>query len=326
MHPHPWQPTASLKNLEHRAGLLWRLREFFHRRNFAEVQTPILSHDTVIDRHIDPVSFSGASVSLESEREQTLFLQTSPEFCMKRLLAAGMTAIYEITSVFRAAERGDYHNPEFTMVEWYRVGDDFEQGVQLLSDLICAALDVDQVDIFTYQEVFQSSVGRDPLSATRLELAQCAIACNLGVDLNWSEHRDDWLDLLFSLVVQPQLGTLRPVIVTNYPASQSALARVSSVDDRTAERYELFVAGVELANGYHELLDPHELEQRNQRVLIQRSLDRKPPLAAESYLLDAMRAGLPACSGCALGFDRLLMVAVGASRIDEVMAFPIERA
>lgn len=326
MHPTLWQPTASLQNLHRRAEVLWLIRQFFHERGIAEVQTPILSHDTVIDRHIDPVRLPAAQLELPMLGAGELYLQTSPEFCMKRLLAAGMTAIYELRAVFRAGERGDFHNPEFTMLEWYRVGDDLWQGVHLLSDLVKQLLQVAEVEILTYQASFQQHAGCDPLLATPAELSELAVQWELGVDRQWSQDRDDWLNLLFSEVVQPRLGRTAPTIVTHYPASQSALARFSAEDPRTAERYELFVRGVELANGYHELLDAAELEQRNQVSLKQRASDGKAHLPSNSRLLAAMQAGLPACSGCALGVDRLLMVAVGASRIDEVIAFPIERA
>lgn len=321
-----WLPTASLQNLELRSKLLWTIREFFHGRGLAEVQTPILSHDTVIDRHIDPIQLPVANVSLASLGEADLVLQTSPEFCMKRLLAAGLTAIYEITSVFRAAERGQFHNPEFTMIEWYRVGDDLQQGLTLLGDLVKAALQIEQVDVMTYQEVFNVFADCDPLDASVGELANRAVALNLGVEVGWSEDRDDWLNLIFAEVIQPHLGSSRPVIVTHYPATQSALALVCPQDPRTAERFELFAAGIELANGYHELLDADELAARNAIALEQRRREGKSPLSSESRLLAAMRAGLPACSGCALGFDRLLMVASGAKQIDDVMPFPIERA
>lgn len=321
-----WLPTASLPTLELRSELLWRIREFFHERGLAEVQTPVLSHDTVIDRHIDPIRLPAANVFLSSTDQVDFVLQTSPEFCMKRLLTAGLTAIYEITSVFRAAERGQFHNPEFTMIEWYRVGDDLQAAVVLLGELVKSALGVESVDVVSYQEVFLASTGVDPLAASMNDLASHAVALSLGVDNEWSEDRDDWLDLLFSEIVQPRLGSQRPVIVTHYPASQSALALISPEDARVAERFELFAGGIELANGYHELLDADELARRNALALEQRRRDGKPPLNGDSRLLAAMRAGLPACSGCALGFDRLLMVASGAERIDEVLPFPIERA
>ncbi|MCA9160102.1 MAG: EF-P lysine aminoacylase GenX, partial [Planctomycetales bacterium] len=299
---------------------------FFHRRGVLEVQTPILSRDVIIDRHIDPVCLSGASLALADFDQTTFYLQTSPEFCMKRLMAAGLSSIYEITPVFRAGERGAYHNPEFTMLEWYVVGADFQHGVDLLAELIVATLSVESVEQLSYQAAFQHTLGCDPLEATNAELSRLAVELRLNVAEDWSDERDEWLNLLFSDGVQPHLGKQRPTIVTHYPATQAALARLCPRDSRTAERYELFIDGVELANGYHELLDADELERRNEQSLAQRSCDGKPLLPTHSRLVDAMRSGLPACSGCALGLDRLLMVALAASSIDEVLPFPIERA
>ncbi len=324
--PHAWHPTASVDNLKRRAELLWTIREFFHRRGVLEVQTPILSRDVIIDRHIDPICLSGASLALADFDQTTFYLQTSPEFCMKRLLAAGMSSIYEITSVFRAGERGAYHNPEFTMLEWYVVGADFQQGVDLLAELIVATLKVERVERLSYQAAFLNTLSCDPLEASVAELSRLAVGLPLNVAEDWTGERDEWLNLLFSEAVQPRLGQERPTIVTHYPASQAALARLCPHDSRTAERYELFIDGVELANGYHELLDADELVHRNEQSLAQRSGDGKPALPIHGRLVDAMRAGLPASSGCALGLDRLLMVALAARSIDQVLPFPIERA
>lgn len=324
--PGQWQPTASVQHAKRRSELLWTIRQFFHQRGVLEVQTPILSRDTVIDRHIDPVCLPGAALALADLDESTFYLQTSPEFCMKRLLAAGVGSLYEITSVFRSGERGQYHNPEFTMLEWYLVDADLEQGVGFLAELVRATLGVERVEQLTYQVAFEQALQCDPLQATVQELSQLAVAAELGVPADWTAERDTWLDLLFSEVVQPGLGSHAPVIVTHYPASQAALARVSSSDPRTAERYELFIHGIELANGYHELLDAGELEDRNLRSLGQRASDGKPPLPTHSRLVQAMRAGLPPSSGCALGLDRLMMVVLGVDSIAEVLPFPIEIA
>ncbi|MCA9132001.1 MAG: EF-P lysine aminoacylase GenX [Planctomycetales bacterium] len=321
-----WLPSASPTALQRRGELLWKIREFFYRQGLLEVHTPVLSHDTVIDRHIDPIALPGKNLALPELHQSTFYLQSSPEFCMKRLLAAGLPSMYQIAPVFRAGERGDFHNPEFTMIEWYRLGDDLQQSVHLLAELLRSVLAVEQVDQQTYQQVFQRHTGCDPLACSVAELAAVASERKMGVDRGWSDDRDDWLNLLFSEAVQPELGAAQPLIVTHYPASQSALARVAGDDPRTAERYELFIGGVELANGYHELLDAGELEQRNHTVLAQRAGDNKTSLPGDSRLLAAMRAGLPACSGCALGFDRLLMVVESAAHIDQVLAFPIERA
>ncbi len=326
MPPSVWQPTCGLPALLQRSEFIWRLRHFFHDHQVAEVQTPILCQELIVDRHIDPVVLPGSSLGLSSHRQRDFYLQSSPEYGMKRLLAAGLRDIYQIGPVFRAGERGQFHNPEFTMVEWYRSGHDLQQAVGFLADMIRVVLGGPVANIESYQSAFQRLAQLDPLNCTTSELAEVAGKLELGTDSAWSDNRDDWLDLLFSLVVQPQLGWQQPTIITHYPASQSALAQIYADDPRTAERFELFIKGVELANGYHELLDPVELERRSQLIHAQRAADGKPPLAGCNRLLRAMQDGLPACSGCALGFDRLLMVAMDATAIDEVLAFPIEIA
>lgn len=308
-----------------RSAALWRLRSFFKEREFLEVQTPVLSRDCVVDRHIEPIRVPAHHLQLPAIGTREFFLQTSPEFGMKRLLAAGMEAIYQIGPAFRAGEMGAFHNPEFCMVEWYRVGDNLNAGVSLLASLIESLLDDVSVSRKTYQTVFEEWVGCDPLSASVKELARQANQ-RLGVETAWSDDQDDWLHLLFSECVQPNLGQRQPVIVTHYPASQSALAKLCANDPRTAERFELFFEGVELANGYHELLDPQELVNRNRSVNDQRLGDKNEALPIDGALVEAMQSGLPPCSGCALGLDRLLMVLGRADHINEVLPFPIDRA
>lgn len=319
-----WRPTIDLQTLATRSQLLWDIRSFFQQLGFWEVHTPVLSQDTVVDRHIDPITVAGKSLNLTPLAEQTLYLQTSPEFGMKRLLAAGADKIYQISPVFRAGERGTFHNPEFTMLEWYRRDDTLDEAVKLLADLVRAVSPNLPVRIVTYQDAFHSAVGLCPLSCSLDDLAKLAVESSLGVSADWSDDRDTWLDLIFSELVQPALGLGRADIVCLYPASQSALARISAQDASVAERFELFISGVELANGYHELVDPDELSRRNATVSAQRASDGKTPLPSSSRLIQAMQSGLPACSGCALGLDRLLMVLTGASNIDQVISFPIE--
>ena len=321
-----WHPTATPDALLRRSEIVWQIRQFFHARGFAEVHTPIISHDTVVDLNIEPVRISGRSLDCQGAGCDDLFLQTSPEFAMKRLLAAGMTSIYSIGPVFRAGERGTNHNPEFTMVEWYQVGDDMSAGVALVDELVRAVLASPPAEVITYQQACKTHAAFDPLATSVKELATLAVSKQLGVSVDWSDDLDTWLDLLFSELVQPKLGWERPTIVTNYPASQSALARIAASDPRTAERFELFVRGIELANGYHELLDPSELMARNEQTEAKRRELGRPILPVSSRLIYAMQSGIPACSGCALGLDRLIMVAINAQSIDQVLTFPIERA
>ncbi|MCE5269402.1 MAG: EF-P lysine aminoacylase GenX, partial [Planctomycetaceae bacterium] len=264
-----------------------------------------------------------------------LWLQTSPEFHMKRMLAAGSGRIYEVARVFRQDEVGPLHNPEFTLIEWYQPGEGLEAGMQFTSDLCEAVLHSDgaqdrghiAAERISYREAFERYVGIDPLEAD--DAALVATVRRYGIDAPASldaADRDGWLDLLMVERIQPHLGAERPALLYDYPASQAALARVRPEDSRVAERFELYIRGVELANGYHELLDPAELRARNEQTNTQRVADGKPALPVESRLLKAMEAGLPASVGVALGFDRLVMLAAGARSIAEVVAFPFDRA
>lgn len=321
-------PTASWSVLRLRAELLARLRAFFAEEGFLEVETPILSADTVVDRHIDPLW-------VEAPGWGRRWLQTSPEFCMKRLLAAfagpaspsprSELAIYQICHVFRGEEFGPLHNPEFTMVEWYRVGQSMEEGMDFLSRLADRLLARGAAQKITYAEAFQRWVGLDPHTASSDQLQAAVQAAGICPPESLRlDDRDGWLDLLLSFCVQPKLQGVW--IVYDYPASQAALARIRPGPPPVAERFELYVDGVELANGYHELCDPEELRQRNRRNNQLRQTDGKPPLPEESRLLTAMEAGLPPSVGVALGFDRLVMLAAGAKTLAEVLPFPFDRA
>jgi lysyl-tRNA synthetase class 2 len=325
--PADFRPTAALSVLAKRHALLKRLRLFFDDRGFVEVDTPLLSRDSVVDLNIDPLKVTLFSDPTQPDVGQTLWLQTSPEFAMKRLLAAGAERIYQITHAFRGGEQGDRHNPEFTMVEWYRVGDGLREGMELLGDLTREMLSVPAVDLCTYRDAFVRHAGVDPHRASIGDLRHAALARGIDVPRSMADSsRDGWLNLLLAEFVEPQLGTQRPLILFDYPASQAALARVREDDPPVAERFELYYRGVELANGYHELLDSQMLEKRNREANDQRVACGKYRLPEESRLLDAMRHGLPRCAGVALGFDRLLMAVVGAQHIHEVMPFPIDRA
>ncbi len=337
-------PSASLENLRRRALLLESLRRFFHSRGFWEVETPILSRDTVIDRFLDPIPVADpcdAPSSLDSRRTSTTrsryWLQTSPEFGMKRLLAAGAEAIFQVTRAFRRDELGPLHNPEFTMVEWYRVGDDMDAGIDLLSDLASNLLERGTAARCTYSEAFEQHLGLAPLHASIEAMAdiadQHAIMVpdslprrSTGLEDVDGMNRDEWLNILLAEGVQPHLGRTCPMIVTHFPASQAALARFAPGPEPTAERFELYVDGMELANGYHELLDATVLAQRQTKANTQRVTDGKAALPEDNHLLDAMRQGLPPCTGVALGFDRLAMIALKAQSISEVIAFPFDRA
>jgi elongation factor P--(R)-beta-lysine ligase len=324
--PNDFLPSANWDRLRLRAELLSRTRTFFAERGFLEVETPLLSADTVIDRHLDPLAVILPHDVRQSDVGRRLWLQTSPEFAMKRLLAAGAGAIYQITRAFRAGECGALHNPEFTIVEWYRPGDTMTDGMQLLSDVAEALLQLGPAERVSYAEAFQGRLGVDPHRATADQLADVARRETISISESLAESdRDGWLNLLLAHSVEPHLGQGRPTILYDYPASQAALATVQG-DPPVARRFELYVRGIELANGYEELVDPAALRRRNQTANAQRAADGKARLPEESRLLAAMDRGLPACTGVAMGFDRVVMLAAGAANLAEVLAFPIERA
>lgn len=325
-------PSASWPALRLRAALAAKVREFFNSRGFLEVDTPLLSRDSVVDRHLDPLQVILPDDVRRPDVGPKFYLQTSPEFCLKRLLAATVSdaeapsAIYQLGKAFRAAEAGAQHNPEFTMLEWYRVGDDYAEGMQLLDELCQALLQRGPAARLTYQAAMQQHAGVDPFIAENAELASL---CDAPQESDPGDQRELLLDLLFVERVQPKLR--QPTIVCDFPASGAALARTrreksAAGEHLVAERFELFAEGVELANGYHELTDRVELRRRNKLVNEQRQRDGKPQLPEDSRLLEAMEAGLPPASGTALGFDRLVMVAGGYQNLGEVLAFPIDRA
>ncbi|MCL2743372.1 MAG: EF-P lysine aminoacylase EpmA [Planctomycetaceae bacterium] len=331
--------AAPLENLVRRSEVLRLIRKFFEERGFIEVQTPVLSADTIVDRFVEPVAVHNETLPLTHRNDRQYFLQTSPEFAMKRLLASGMTAIYQITPVFRSGDRGRFHNTEFTMLEWYRVGDDYQTGVHFLAELvkfITANISFSEKNIntdfsfATYRNVFECHTGINPHTATAAQLKQTAERFQVPFPDSFDDntHKDEWLDLLFSELVQKHL---RNFIVFDFPASQSQLATTRLIKEDgeeyyVSERFELFLNGLEIANGYNELLDAEELRRRFRSIAEQRQADGKKPLPLESRLIKAMEAGLPPCSGTALGIERLLMYLLKADSIDEVMAFTIDKA
>lgn len=307
-------PSASLERLHDRAKLLRGLREFFDQRGFFEVETPLLASEVIPELYIEPIRTAAGQ-----------FLQASPELHMKRLLAAGATAIYQVTRSFRQNERGQLHNPEFTIVEWYRAGDDMQSGMELLDELLRSLLGTPPAVRTTYYEAFQRTLQIDPHTVTTGDLAATARNANVAIPAGIRvADRDEWLNLLLSTRVEPHVGTRRPEILYHYPASQASLAKVvtSETGCEVAERFELYYRGVELANGFHELGDASELRGRFEAVNASRAADRRDPLPLPATLLRAFDHGLPPCTGCALGFDRLVMLALNCETIQEVIAFP----
>ena len=328
---HTWRPTTSVELLRQRAILYRRVRSFFDDRDFFEVETPLLSNDVVVDRYIEPIGITKTSVTgATRDQDKRLWLQTSPEFGMKRLVADGADAIYQICKAFRQSESGDRHNPEFTMLEWYRVGDDYQSGMDLLSEFVEEILQSPKCEKISYRDAFVRFAKVDPFRSSLAELKAVLSESSDSMALEEMKldesNRDAFLNLILVHLVEPKLGVGQPMILFDWPASQSALATVRHDDVPVAERFELYLDGVELANGYHELLDPDELRRRNSVVNQARQKDGRSMLPESSRLLAAMENGLPDCVGVALGMDRLTMVLVGLKKISEVVSFPIDRA
>jgi lysyl-tRNA synthetase class 2 len=317
-----WRPTAGRAMLERRAALLARIRAFFAARGVLEVDTPFLVNHPVSDVHIH-------SARVEFPDAPPHFLHTSPEYAMKRLLAAGSGDIFQICHVVRAWERSRVHNTEFTLLEWYRIGfslDDLMDEVEELVRDLAARLAAGVTERLTYRDAFRRELALDPYDASAAELARAAR--NLGFVHGGTsvDTRDDLLDFLMASRIGPALGRGGLTFVYSYPASQAALARKDPHDARAAERFELYRDGVELANGYHELASSVEQRERFEADNQERRRRGLPTFAIDEHLLAALAADLPDCTGVALGVDRLLMLATGAAHIDEVIPFPAERA
>lgn len=320
-----WQPSASLSNLRLRAEMLAAVRRFFADRGVMEVDTPMLSSFASTDPHLH---------SLSSEPQAAghrMYWHTSPEFPMKRLLAAGSGSIYQICHVFRDGEAGRLHNLEFTLLEWYRPGWDqwalMDEIAALVHEMLSQRLVLAEPEHVSYQQLWRRQLGVDPLTCNEMRLQK--ILTDAGFDtreLTAQIDRDGWLDLVMSHCLGPKLGHDRCCFVHGYPASQAALAQLDPNDTRTAARFELYLKGIELANGYLELTDPLEHTKRFEADNLIRRRRGLPMMPADRHLLAALRARIPDCAGVALGFDRLLMLAAEASHIEEVIAFPLARA
>ncbi|MBE2895241.1 elongation factor P--(R)-beta-lysine ligase [Spirabiliibacterium falconis] len=317
-----WQPSAPMKNILARAKMLAELRSFFTDRGLLEVETPILSEFAVTDVHLSV--FESRYDAPFADGDKPLYLATSPEYHMKRLLAAGSGPIFQISKVFRNEENGAHHNPEFTMLEWYRPHFDMFRLINEVDDLLQQILDCKPAESFSYQFIFQECVGLDPLSAEKQQLVKKAQEQGLMDAEN--QTRDGLLQFLFTALVEPKIGQECPAVVYHFPTTQAALAQISSEDHRVAERFEFYFKGLELANGFNELTDAQEQIQRFERDNKQRSALGLPERAIDQRFISALRHGMPQCSGVALGVDRLLMIALGEKEIRNVLTFNIENA
>ena len=319
-----WCPAAPLENLRARAALLSEIRAFFAERGVLEMETPIASRAATTDPAIESLGTRWSAPG----GGQDLYLHSSPEFPMKRLLAAGVGPIYQICKVFRNGERGRLHHPEFSLLEWYRPGWDYVHLMDEVADLARRVLERPglAVERLAYRVLFQDRIGVDPWSADALSLRAKALKLGISGAESLRLERDGWLDLLLTHQLEPGLGRGSLTFVCDYPPSQAALARVRPGAIPVAERFELYLEGVELANGFQELIDPAAQEARFAADLSTRRAGGLPEPPTDQAFLAALAAGMPEGSGVALGLDRLLMARVGARHIDEVLAFPIERA
>jgi lysyl-tRNA synthetase class 2 len=286
-----------------------------------EVDTPLMCRTSVTDPFIDSVpALYQSHPNSDAER---FYLQTSPEYAMKRLLAAGSGSIYQICKAFRQAETGRMHNPEFTMLEWYRIGFDQQQLINEVDDLLQMILHTAPEHKITYQQLFQAFLTIDPLTASLEELQTCALNNNINIDAEISD-RDTWLNLLMTHCIEPQLGMDKPFFIYDFPVSQAALARINP-DKKTAARFEVYYKGLELANGFHELQNADEQRRRFEKNNAARIAAQLIPMPLDELFLASLQAGLPDCSGVALGVDRLVMLALGKSSIHDVMSFDVSR-
>lgn len=318
-----WRPGAAAARGA-RARLLAGLRDFFAARGVLEVETPILSHGAPLDPMVE--SWTAASPDGAGG-----YLQTSPEYPMKRLLAAGAPDIYQIARVFRGGESGPRHNPEFTLLEWYRHGQDHRRLAREVVALIMSQAGLDaawrrptHLREVSYQALFLDHLGVDPLAADVTALQ--ALAARQGLEIQGTLDRDAWLDLLISLVIAPAFPDDRITVVRDYPESQAVLARPCEHDPRLAARFEVYWGALELANGYHELSDITQFRERRARDLARRRERDQVLPVSDAHLEAALEAGLPECAGVALGVDRLLMRLLGVERIEQVIDFPFASA
>jgi lysyl-tRNA synthetase class 2 len=311
--------------MEIRARMLQDMRAFFAERYVLEVETPVLSRAATSDPHLHSLTTGFAG--------RELFLHTSPEFFMKRLLAAHDRDIYQICKVFRDDERGMHHNPEFSLLEWYRRGFDHRrlmEEIQQLLNRLTVSLRYAEAPLpvvrLSYRQAFLDALGLDPLTASCWQLKQATLDCSIGIPVGMDEQdKDMWLDWLLTQVVAPGFSRQGFTFLYDFPASQAALARLSEQDARVAHRFEVFYGELELGNGFYELAD---VQQQRRRFLRENECRRRLGMAEmplDEHLLAALEAGLPDCSGVAIGIDRLLMVFTGAHAIDNVMSFGFDR-
>ncbi|EWH10062.1 poxB regulator PoxA [Catenovulum agarivorans DS-2] len=318
-----WQPSANIATLKQRARIISQIRQFFANRNVLEVETPSLSQHGVTDLHLDNLTthYGGAGFAQGVD----LYLQTSPEFAMKRLLAAGSGCIFQLAKAFRDDEFGRQHNPEFTMLEWYRVGFSRVDLMNEVAELVKLVLNVPHCKAYTYQQLFIEYLQLDPLACNVKQLTDKLQQLQRTDIVEIADDKTSLLQIMFAEFIEPKMAQDAPCFVYHFPAEQASLARLNQQDQRVAERFELYYRGIELANGFDELTNANEQLERFEQDNQLRMQYGKCAKSIDMRLIAALNAGLPQCSGVALGVDRLIMLALGATGIEEVIAFPLTR-
>ncbi len=319
-----WKPHCNLAAIQARAEMLKDIRAFFARLGVLEVETPLLGHAIGTDPQLSFFSCEATDI------KDKLYLQTSPEFCMKRLLAAGSGSIFQICKAFRQSEQGRFHNPEFSILEWYRIEFKLSQLMQETLNLlqyIMPGFNNIEAKKFSYCELFQQLIGLDPLNFDKHSYSKKAqlFALTDAESICQNQH-DIWLDFFFTHIIQPELKKLPICLVYEYPSIQSSLAKLCDKEPRLCERFEVFLEGIEIGNGYYELTNANEQAQRFERELEIRQNRQLASVSKDERLIQALKSGLPECSGIAIGLDRLLMIKTGAEKLEDVITFAFDRA
>ncbi|WP_448213484.1 elongation factor P--(R)-beta-lysine ligase [Colwellia sp. MEBiC06753] len=319
-----WQPTMSWETAQRRAEIISAIRAFFTERKVIEVETPLMCHGTITDLHLDAIT---AQFDWAEQGSEQLYLQTSPEYAMKRLLASGYQSIYQISKAFRNEQQGHLHNPEFTMLEWYRLGYSMQQLMEEVAELLIRVLGLTKVNYLSYQAAFIQFTEIDPLNSS---IEQCLTYIEQqGKSESWLTQinsLDTLLQFIFCEFIEPKIGNDSPCFIFEFPASQASLATINERDERVANRFECYFKGIELVNGFEELTDVTLQRQRFEHDNQLRCSNKLPVKPLDERFLLALEKGLPSCSGVALGVDRLVMLALAKSQIKDVITFVTAQA
>ena len=323
-----WQSSLTWESAKARSEIITNIRLFFEKRQVIEVETPILSSGTITDIHLEAFTSRYNFLSdNNAECSSTLYLNTSPEFAMKRLLASGYGCIYQICKSFRHEEYGRHHNPEFTMLEWYRLGYDHVDLMNEVAEFLIDILNCPPCTQVSYQQIFIEHTGIDPLNVSNSELIALLKSKNkLSLWLQDEDDTDLLLPYVFSEIIEPLIGIDAPCFIYNYPSSQASLAKISTQDPRVADRFECYYQGIELVNGFHELTDAKQQKIRfdeDNKKRRSKGLENRP---IDTRFINALSHGIPDCAGVAVGIDRLVMLALKKKHINKVISFSIENA